>query len=80
MAHDRAFDITAHSWDVATGDLKTPIKLKRRFSLRFDGRPSEKLLETLPNPHSFMFALVLWVCVVAMLISGGVVLFVMVQP
>lgn len=78
-AHDRAIDITAHSRDLATGDLKT-LTAKRELPQRLERRPSETLLETMPTPHSYMFALVIWACAVAMLISGGIVLFVMVQP
>ena len=79
IVHDRANDFTAHSWDLATGGLKA-LTAKRELPPRLDRRPSGNLPEITPAPRSYTFALVLLACIVVMLISGGVVLFVMIQP
>ena len=79
IGHDRANDFTAHSWDLATGGLKA-LTAKRELPPRLDRRPSGSLPEITPAPRNYTFALVLLACFVVMLISGGVVLFVMIQP
>jgi hypothetical protein len=69
----------SHPWDLATGGFKTltakrelPPPQQRRGSA---APPSE------PVPaRSYMFLLVILACIVAMLISGGVVLFMTLQP
>jgi len=79
IVHDRAGDSTAHSWDLATGGLKA-LTAKRELPPRVDRRPNGNLQEIIPTPRSYTFALVLLACIVVMLISGGVVLFMLVQP
>ena len=83
IAHDRATDFAAHSWDLATGGLKT-LTAKRELPPQLDRRSSGKLLETTvtsaPTQHSYTFALVIIACVLVMLVSGGIVLFMIVQP
>ncbi len=79
IVHDRANDFTVHSWDLATGGLKA-LTAKRELPPRLDRRPSGNLQEIAPAPRSYTFALVLLACIVVMLISGGVVLFMMIQP
>ncbi len=79
IVHGRADDSTAYSWDLATGGLKA-LTAKRELPPRLDRRPSGNLQESLPAPRSYTLALVLLACIVVMLISGGVVLFMMVQP
>ena len=79
IVHDHANDFTVHSWDLATGGLKA-LTAKRELPPRLDRRPSGNLPEITPAPRSYTFALVLLACIVVMLISGGVVLFMMIQP
>ena len=79
IVHDRTNDFTAHSWDLATGGLKA-LTAKRELPPRLDRRLSGNLQEITPAPRSYTFALVLLACIVVMLISGGVVLFMLIQP
>ena len=80
MDYDRTIDFATHSWDLATGGLKT-LTAKRELPSLLERRPTEKLLAyTTGVPRSYAFLLVVMVCLVLMLISGGVVLFVMLQP
>jgi hypothetical protein len=53
---------------------------KRQLPPRPERRTSEKLPETAEAQRSFTFAFVLLACVVVMLVCGGVVLFVLLQP
>lgn len=78
VTHDRALDFASHSWDLATGGLKT-LTAKREIP-QFDRRASEAMPETAHTPRSYTFVLVILACLVLMLISGGVVLFVILQP
>lgn len=78
----RAIDFAEHSWDLATGGLKT-LTAKRELPYPPDRRPKEPLLkiaEPAPPPRSDLFAIVILACVVLMLISGGIVLFMMIAP
>ena len=77
--HEHAIDFATSSWDLATGGLKT-LTAKRELSLRFDRRSSDMVPDILATSRSYMFALVILVCVLLMLIGGGIVLFVMLQP
>jgi hypothetical protein len=79
IAQDRDLDIASHSWHLATGGLKT-LTAKRELPSPLERRPTEKLQDTTAVPRSYMFMLVILVCLALMLISGGVVLFVMLQP
>ena len=73
-----ATDFASHSWDLATGGLKT-LTAKRELPLRIEQRTSEQLPEQ-ATQRSYAFALMLLVCALIMLISGGIVLFLMIQP
>jgi hypothetical protein len=67
----------SHSWDLATGGFKT-LTAKRELPPRQEKRASASLP---PAPaRSYMFLLVILACVVVMLISGGIVLFITLQP
>ncbi len=77
--HEHAIDFATHSWDLATGGLKT-LTAKREVPKRPDRRASGVVPDILATSRSYMFALVIMVCVVLMLIGGGIVLFVMLQP
>lgn len=80
MDYERTIDIATHSWDLATGGLKT-LTAKREVPYLYERRPTEKLPpNTTGVPRSYAFLLIVLVCLVLMLISGGVVLFVMLQP
>ena len=77
--HDRAVDFASHSWDLATGGLKT-LTAKRELPVLLERRPTQKLPDTANVPRSYTFMLIILICLVLMLVSGGVVLFVMLQP
>ena len=79
IAQDPALDFASHSWDLATGGLKT-LTAKRELPTLFERRPTQKPSDTTSVPRSYVFMLVILVCLVLMLISGGIVLFVMLQP
>lgn len=66
----------SHSWDLATGGLKT-LTAKRELPQR--QVRAQAVLSPTPT-RSYMFMLVILACVVVMLISGGVVLFMTLQP
>ena len=78
-AHRHVTDFAGNYWDLATGGLKT-MTAKRQLPPRVERRASEKVPDTAGARRNFMFALVLLACVVVMLVSGGIVLFVMLQP
>lgn len=75
--HEHALDFATHSWDLATGGLKT-LTAKRELPTRSDRRSAEKLPDA--TSRSYMYALIILSCILLMLIGGGVVLFVMLQP
>ena len=78
-SQDRAIDFASHSWDLATGGLKT-LTAKREMPFLVERRPTGQLAEPVAVPRSYAFLLIILVCLVIMLVSGGVVLFVMLQP
>ncbi|MGZ3618773.1 MAG: hypothetical protein ACXWOL_19270 [Ktedonobacteraceae bacterium] len=79
FARDRATDFATHSWDLATGGLRT-LTAKRELPPRLERRSTNQLSDAPVTPRSYTFPLVILACVVIMLISGGIVLFMMVQP
>jgi len=80
LDYDRTIDVAMHSWDLATGGLKT-LTAKRELPSLLERRPTGVLPpDSMGVPRSYAFLLIVMVCLVLMLISGGVVLFVMVQP
>lgn len=69
----------SHPWDLATGGFKT-LTAKRTLPPPQQRRgPISPLPESAPT-RSYMFLLVILACIVVMLISGGVVLFMTLQP
>jgi hypothetical protein len=76
--HEHAIDFATSSWDLATGGLKT-LTAKRELPLRSDRRSAGMVPDILATSRSYMFALVILLCVLLMLIGGGIVLFVMLQ-
>ncbi len=79
IARERATDFATHSWDLATGGLKT-LTAKRELPPRLERRATKQLSDAPITPRSYMFPLVILACIVIMLISGGIVLFMMLQP
>jgi hypothetical protein len=79
IARKRATEFATHSWDLATGGLKT-LTAKRELPPRLERRTTNQLSDAPATPRSYMFPLVILACIVIMLISGGVVLFMMLQP
>lgn len=75
-SHDHAIDFATHSWDLATGGLKT-LTAKRELPMRPDRRSADSL--PMEMSRSYMFALIILVCLVLTLIGGGIVLFFMLQ-
>ena len=77
--HGHALDFATHSWDLATGGLKT-LTAKREFPPRPDRRQPEKSSNAHATSSSnYLLILIILVCVVLMLAGGGVVLLVMLQ-
>ena len=79
IARKRATEFATHSWDLATGGLKT-LTAKRELPPRLERRTSKQLSDAPAAPRSYMFPLVILACIVIMLISGGIVFFMMLQP
>ena len=81
MSYEHAIDFATHSWDLKTGGLKT-LTAKRELPTRFDRRSSELPQEVhmSSSASNYTFAMIVLVCVIFMLIGGGVILFVMLQP
>ncbi|GLV59380.1 hypothetical protein KDH_62070 [Dictyobacter sp. S3.2.2.5] len=77
--HEHPLDFATHSWDLATGGLKT-LTAKRELPIRPERRDTSVVPDILATSRSYMFALVIMGCVLLMLIGGGIVLFVMLQP
>ena len=78
-AHRRVTDFAGNTWDLATGGLKT-MTAKRQLPPRLERRASEKAPGAAEAQRSLTFAFVILACVVVMLVSGGIVLFVLLQP
>lgn len=75
-AHEHAIDFATHSWDLATGGLKT-LTAKRELPMRPDRRSADTLPEEISR--SYLFALIVLICLVLTLIGAGIVLFFMLQ-
>jgi hypothetical protein len=69
----------SHPWDLATGGFKT-LTAKRELPPPQQRRGSASPLSEPVPTRSYMFLLVIIACIVVMLISGGVVLFMTLQP
>lgn len=79
IAPEQSINVVTHSWDPATGGLKT-LTAKRELPTRLERRATDQLPDKAATPRSYVFSLVILACIVVMLISGGVVLFMMLQP
>ena len=79
MDYERTVDFATYSWDLATGGLKT-LTAKRELPSLLERRPTEKLSPDKTGvPRNYTFLLIVLLCLILMLISGGVVIFVMLQ-
>jgi hypothetical protein len=78
-ARRRVTDFAGNSWNLATGGLKT-LTAKRELPPRLERRASEKLSDGAAAQRSLAFLLVILGCVLIMLVGGGIVLYVMLQP
>ncbi len=75
-----AADFAVSSWDLATGSLRA-LTAKREVPYLSERRPSGNLPTMVtPPPRSYLFTVVILACLIVMLISGGVVLFLLTQP
>ncbi len=79
MDREHALDFATHSWDLATGGLKT-LTAKRELSFY----PERRVAESVPDfaaalTRTYTIALIVMVCVVLVLIGGGIMLFMMLQ-
>jgi hypothetical protein len=79
IEHKHAIDFATHSWDLATGGLKT-LTAKRELPTRSDRRAAGMKVDDLAVARNYTLTLIILACLVLMLIGGGVVLFVMLQP
>ena len=79
VSSEHALDIATHSWDLATGGLKT-LTAKREVLPLVGHRIADPPPDTQGASRSYTYFLTILACVVLMLIGGGVVLFVMLQP
>ena len=79
IAREHATSFATHSWDLASGGLKT-LTAKRELPPRLERRETKHLSDASITPRSYMFPLVILACIVIMLISGGIVLLMMLQP
>jgi len=77
IARDRATHIAPRSRDQATGGLKI---LTAKRELPLERRATGQLADTPATPRSYTFLLVILACILVMLISGGIVLFMMLLP
>ncbi len=78
LEHDRVIDFAFHSWDLATGGLKT-LTAKRELPSLIDQHPSGMPAEAQSLPRTYIFLLIIVVCLLLMLVSGGIVLFIILQ-
>jgi hypothetical protein len=78
-ARRRAVDFAGNSWDLATGGLKT-LTAKRELPPGLERRVGEQSPQETSTQRNYTFALVILACVIVMLVSGGIILFVMAQP
>ncbi len=78
--YDSVIDFASHSWDLATGGLKT-LTAKREFPSLNERRPSE--IQADPSAQgiarTYVLLLIILFCLVLMLVSGGIILFIMLQ-
>jgi hypothetical protein len=77
--HEHALDFATHSWDLATGGLKT-LTARQELPLRSERRPIGVVPDMLATSRSYTFVLVIIGSMVLMLIGISIVLFVMLQP
>ena len=79
IAGERATDFATHSWDLAPGSFKT-LTAQRELPPRLERRATNQLTDAPVTSRIYLFPLVILACNMIMLVSGGIVLFMMVQP
>mgnify|MGYP001271787435 CR=1 FL=1 len=79
QSRSRAADFAGNSWDLASGGLKT-LTAKRELPPRLERRVNDLPANETAAQRSYAYVLVILACVIVMLVSGGIVLFVMLQP
>lgn len=79
IARNRATHIATRSRNLATGGLKT-LTAKRELPPKLERRATGQLADTPATSRSYTFLLVILACILVMLISGGIVLFMMLLP
>src|SRR5260370_7417869 len=62
IARERAINFTTHSWDLATGGLKT-LTAKRELPTRLDRRATDQLPVKPPTPPTYLFPPVILTCI-----------------
>lgn len=79
-ARRRAVDFVGNSWNLATGGLKT-LTAKREIPPHLQQRSGDNyaLASEAQSQRSYTLALVILACVLVMLVSGGIILFLMLQ-
>jgi hypothetical protein len=75
----RASDVAGNPWNLATGGLKT-LTAKRELPPRVERRSSDVPPESMKTQRNYTFVLVILACLVVMLVSGGIILYMMLQP
>ena len=81
LSYEHAIDFATQSWDLKTGGMKT-LTAKRELPTRPDRRSADfsQDVREASSTRNYMFAMIVLVCVIFMLIGGGVILFVILQP
>lgn len=79
-ARRRAVDFVGNSWNLATGGLKT-LTAKREIPPHLQQRSGDTYAQAseAQSQRSYTLALVILACVLVMLVSGGIILFLMLQ-
>jgi hypothetical protein len=79
MDREHTLDFATHSWDLATGGLKT-LTAKRELAFHSERRIAESIPDfTASLTRTYTVALIVMACVVILLIAGGILLFMMIQ-
>src|SRR5260370_16698553 len=79
IARERAINFTTHSWDLATGGLKT-LTAKRELPTRLERRATDQLPDKAATPPSYMFPLLILTSILVMPFSAVLVLFILLPP
>lgn len=78
--HEHALDFATHPLNLATENGLKTLTAKRELPSRSERYANEIVPDPGSAPRSYALMLAIFACIVLMLIGGGVVLFVMLQP